>query len=481
MKKKVKSTLFLGDCLEVIKDFDDNSIDTIITDPPYNLHFMGKDWDKSGVSLQAETWKSLLRVAKPGAFLLCFGGTRTYHRIACAIEDGGWQIKDSLMWLYASGFPKALDISKAIDKHLGKERKVVGPPKYKRGRTKQKYSKTRRVSYDYPAQPVTAPATALSQEWDGWATALKPAWEPIIVAMKPTDGTFAENAITHCVAGLNIDGSRVQYQGESDKDSATPQGKCTSKEISAIGAEPDAGRNLERVEFKRAIQSGRWPANVILSHHPDCKCVGLRKVKGTKPHRVFSKVDKYGGWGNITQKHGEIVNKYEDADGYEQIEDWECHPDCPILLLDAQSENISHGNKKGGYSYRGKEYNVDGFVGKCKPQAPSNYGDRGGASRFFYVTKASKKERNEGLPKGIENTHPTVKPLRLMEYLCTLTLSPYGGVVLDPFMGSGSTGVACRNINRPFIGIEMDEESFKISKYRIRRTKKTTDIFEDTK
>ena len=406
--KKAKSNLFHGDCLEVIKDFDDNSIDTIITDPPYNLVFMVKDWDKSGISFQARMWESLLRVAKPGAFLLCFGGTRTYHRIACAIEDGGWQIRDSLMWLYANGFPKSRNFSKSI------------------------------------ADPD------LSKEWEGWGTCLRPSWEPIIVAMKSMNGTFDNNALKHCVAGLNINGSRIRYQSEADKNSATPQGKCTSKEISAIGAEPDAGRDLERVEFDRPSQLGRWPANVILSHHPDCERSGSKKVKGTKPHPVFSKVEKYGGWGNITQKHGEVVNKYEDADGYEQMENWKCHPDCPVMLLDSQSTDVS-------------------------------YNKEGGASRFFYVTKASKKERNEGLPKGVENTHPTVKPLRLMEYLCTLTSSPCGGVVLDPFMGSGSTGVACRNINRPFVGIEMDEESFRISKYRIKyRIKRArTDIFEN--
>jgi site-specific DNA-methyltransferase (adenine-specific) len=197
--------LIHGDCLDVMPVLLENCIDTIITDPPYGLEFMGKDWDHGvpGVPF----WTAALRVAKPGAMLLAFGGTRTYHRLAAAIEDAGWDLRDCFMWLYGSGFPKSHDVSKRMK-------------------------------------------GALAERWAGWNPSLKPAWEPIIVAMKPLDGTFAVNAERHGVAGFNIDECRIEYHSELDKASATPQGKCTSKVSAAIGAEPDAGRNLGRIEFQ---------------------------------------------------------------------------------------------------------------------------------------------------------------------------------------------------------------------------------------
>ena len=167
------------------------------------------------------------------------------------------------------------------------------------------------------------------------------------------------------------------------------------------------------------------------------------------------------------------------------MEHWKCHPECPVRLLDEQSGTVSFGKRSGGYNYSGKQYDVKGFVGKCKPKAPSNYGDLGGASRFFYVSKVSKKERNAGLPQDLLNTHPTVKPIKLMEYLCTLTGTPTKGTVLDPFMGSGSTGIACVRTGRPFIGIELEDESFNVSRFRIKhaynesRKSKSRDLFGD--
>lgn len=353
--------LLLGNCLEVMATLPECSVDTIITDPPYGLEFMGKEWDapwksdrrqvfdgsladdksspfkrqkvRYGVGgsyggrveqmhafqkYMAEIWKAALRVAKPGAMLLSFGGTRTFHRLTCAIEDAGWEIRDCIMWLYGSGFPKSHDISKAIDKKAGAQREVVGKGKGRTGSKAQPNggSTFSDDNYQWPGDyDITAPATNDARLWDGWGTALKPAWEPIIVAMKPTDGTFVNNALKHGVAGFNIDGSRIPSEG------------------------------------------GRFPANVIL--------------------------DEEAG-----------------------------------TLL-------------------------------------------GGKSRFFYCAKASKKDRGEG------NNHPTVKPTALMEYLCRLTSTPTGGVVLDPFMGSGTTGLACKATGREFIGIELNEDYYHIAKTRL--------------
>lgn len=209
--------LYTGDCLDIMPQLDADSIDTIITDPPYGLSFMGKDWDHGvpGVPF----WKAALRVAKPGAIMLAFGGTRTFHRLTCAIEDAGWIIRDCVMWVYGSGFPKSANISKMIDKAAGAERVVVGnklslPGYHLSGHDAGGETFGHGLSSSTPetrakSANITAPATPEAQTWHGYGTALKPAWEPIIVAMKPLDGSFANNALTHGVAGLWVDGGRI--------------------------------------------------------------------------------------------------------------------------------------------------------------------------------------------------------------------------------------------------------------------------------
>lgn len=427
-------TLYQGDCLSVLDGMSENSVDTIITDPPYELNFMSQmqKWDSTGISFQPETWAKVLKICKPCGYLLCFGGTRTFHRIACAIEDAGWEIKDSLMlfWVHGSGMPKGQNIGRKMASQNNEQ----------------------------------------SEQWLGWNTSLKPSWEPILVAMKPPDDnkTYVDNAMQFGVAGFNIDECRIDYRSQADLESATPQGKCTSKNSGAIGAEPDAGRNMSRVEFDRPEMLGRYPSNLLFAHHPDCEQKGTRRVKGTKPHKVFSKVDKYDGWGNITQKHGEVVNKYEDETGHETIEAWNCHPDCPVRMLDEQTGVLKSGDNcyanKTAANYQANSYGKRDRDAN-KPQV--SYGDMGGASRFFYAAKASRSEKNTGLNGKNINKHSTVKPLALMEYLCKLTSTPTKGTVLDCFMGSGTTGVACVNTGRKFIGIEKDADSYQIAKQRI--------------
>ena len=499
-------TIYHGDCVEVMKTMPENSIDTIITDPPYELGFMGKSWDKSGVPFQISTWKEALRVAKPGALLLAFGGTRTHHRLMCALEDAGWEIRDTMMWLYGSGFPKSHDISKAIDKAgiwndefdevrawlrkkvkekklthqeidtalgnvnshlashylgqsqpmlpnwdqwliikelLGVDEDIDRPPKcigYERAILG--YRKVNRgvaFTSDGPDElPITAPATPEAQLWNGYGTALKPAWEPIIVAMKPLDGTFANNALKWGVGGLNIDGGRINYQSEYDKSQATPQGKPTGQVF-------DSMMGRKREEFARPEQKGRWPANVILSHHPECERVGVKKVKGshtgTYKRTQTEEVQNRTSYVSPKRPQGVRVDR-NNPDGTETVEDWKCHPDCPVRLLDEQSGVLSsHG---GGTS-------STGFWQRDNRRQKINRGDSGGASRFFYCAKASPSER------GKNNKHPTVKPLKLIEYLCKLTMTPAGGVVLDCFGGSGTTALACRNTGRKCILIEKDE------------------------
>ena len=378
----------VGDCLEIMPTLDADSVDAIVTDPPYHLTtgkkggsglasenldspygrapigtgFMGKAWDGGDVAFRAETWAAALRVAKPGAHLVAFGGTRTFHRLTCAIEDAGWEIRDCLSWLYGSGFPKS---------HNG--------------------------------------------AWGG--TALKPAWEPIILARKPLVGTVAQNVAAHGTGGLNIDGCRIAgtkpvvraFDSENGNNpilhtrSATGRGETTSE--------------------------GRWPANVCLDE--DAARL-LDEASGERPSTLTGR----------------------DAG------------------TDYASDAIS-----------------DGLFGR-RLQGQL-YGDTGGASRFFYTAKASRAERNagvehlaakplnwssgaqspgtfqaEGTNRTAANHHPTVKPLDLMQWLCRI-VTPKGGLVLDPFCGSGSTGRAAIAEGFRFIGIELSDEYAAIARARI--------------
>jgi site-specific DNA-methyltransferase (adenine-specific) len=412
-----------GNNLDILPTLADNSIDSIVTDPPYELGFMGKKWDSSGIAYSVELWQQCLRVLKPGGHLLSFGGTRTYHRVAVAIEDAGFELRDSIAWLYGSGFPKSLDVSKAIDKAAGAEREVIGNKISPDGIP---YA-SRRVNGSGPSiggnaygefgnggNHITAPSTPEAQQWQGWGTALKPAFEPVIVARKPIEGTVANNVLKWGTGGLNIDGSRIGTETISTHNA--PKG-------SFAGGEPDRGSDTS--SYKE--HTGRWPANIIL--------------------------DPY-----------------------------------TAELLDEQSGDrpSGSGNKNGS--------NRDGIFGKLgKGNGLGIGGDTGGASRFFYVAKASKRDRNEGLEEldaqrhsdreladGVggdnprnrtnqakQNFHPTVKPTSLMEYLIKL-VTPPNGTVLDPFTGSGSTGKAAILQGFEFIGIEMTEEYLPIIEGRLK-------------
>jgi len=257
----MQTNLFNGDCKEVLKSLPDNSIDSIVTDPPYELGFMGKSWDASGIAYDVDMWRESLRVLKPGGHLLSFGGSRTYHRMACAIEDAGFEIRDQIMWVYGSGFPKSLNISKAIDKAAGAERTVIGYSKgvgvssddNKHGGINRGAVGIKQFSVDVP---VTAPATDEAKQWDGWGTALKPAHEPIVMARKPLTGTVANNVLKHGVGGINIDGCRV-----GDEIIKTSGGRSV-----AITGDERVGAALGMYGESTPLNTehqGRFPANFI--------------------------------------------------------------------------------------------------------------------------------------------------------------------------------------------------------------------------
>lgn len=490
-----RQRLMIGDCLERMRQLPATTFTAVVTDPPYGLKFMGREWDHGvpGVPF----WAEALRICKPGAILLAFGGTRTYHRLTCAIEDAGWEIRDCLMWLYGSGFPKNHDISKAIDKAAGAKREVVG--QYGQGfRAVGSGLEGWQCSAHSVDKGITAPATDAAKQWDGWGTALKPAFEPVVLAMKPLDGTFAHNALTHGVAGLNIDGGRVGLKGKK-----RPSGSGDRRHGNIYSQDSWTQEQMANGGNTTPTQ-GRWPANLILSHVPPdengeggCRCVGVRKVgsnghypKARTPNAIYG-----GGKGTDTPKGEERFTA--SPDGTETVKAWECVESCPVRLLDEQSGvSTSQGISKhtGHSTYQWSKSHPKGTI---EPQYGKEigFGDTGGASRFFYHAKASRTEREAGLlghlpclkcggidskehtidgkkGKCVRNGHPTVKPLGLMRYLVKLITQPEGTKVLDPFCGSGSTIIACKELGVEAVGIDNDSESVLVAATRVSHAKK---------
>lgn len=465
-------TLYHGDCIEVLRELPDSSVDSIVTDPPYGLEFMGKDWDapwreadvnadagmsslgytdggerlprpsftgstnpkclvckgtrrgrRDGTAKVAvclcedggrfpnvraiemrafaewcEEWAiECLRVLKPGGHLLAFGGTRTWHRLACAVEDAGFEIRDSIAWLYGSGFPKSLDVSKAITgtqlghggnsgairrATMGEEYTPSGVRGNRDGVTRRSDSDTGMADRDTGMADRDLALTPDAAQWQGWGTALKPAFEPIVVARKPLAGTVAANVLEHGTGALNIDGCRIATDEDRSRPPRTPNA------ILGNGK----GTNLAASESN---PGGRWPANVILDGHT-------------------------------------------------------------AELLDQQSGELTSGLYKPSHADGGKSPGVYGAMSGREREAPT-YGDSGGASRFFptfrYEAKAPTSER----PRVDGIAHPTVKPLDLMRWLVRL-VTPPGGTVLEPFAGSGTTAEACVIEGFKCIAVERDAD-----------------------
>ena len=398
-------TIYHGDLREVLPAVT-LQVDHVVTDPPYGLSFMEAGWDQAVPG--PDYWRAISTICKPGAMLLAFGGTRTFHRLTCAIEDAGWEIRDCLMWLYGQGMPKSLDISKAIDKAAGAERKVVGryqPPGMEKPWNLHNAKDERTVDVFASSRnnlDITAPATDAAKQWQGWGTALKPSWEPIILAMKALDGTFVANAEKHGVGGLNINASRIATSDNLNGGAYAPNGgRSTLAGDGRSGVAAGMFQSGKTVGHDFQQPSGRWPANLLLD---------------------------------------------EEA----------------AAQLDTQTGILTSGLMKAGQQ-RNASRGEGGYHGHMPDEASAvgTYGDSGGASRFFYCSKATKKERGEG------NDHPTVKPLALMKYLLTLLSTPTGGLILDPFAGSGTTAMAACELGRPCVCVELDEHNCEIAARRL--------------
>lgn len=595
--------ILTGDCLAVMPTLEAESVDAIVSDPPYGLAFMGKAWDH-GVP-GPEFWREAFRVAKPGAHLVAFGGTRTYHRLTCAIEDAGWEIRDCLSWLYGSGFPKSLDVSKAMDKRggyphlaaqIGEALKSAresrgltvgecdkrfcggttnwswfeGRPKGQRAPTPETFAA---IAADWPevahlaesvaeaerevvgrgksgigtafgdgewargsAQDfnITAPATALAREWQGWGTALKPAWEPIILARKPLTGTVASNVAQHGTGAINVDGCRIEGAPPS-----VPQPKFNSPTGAVYGFKAGEGRNGEM-----SHASGRWPANVCLDEEAagmlDAQTGELKSGARNSPNNPQSTgiYGTYkGGNGNLFRADSGGASRF-----FFVAKEGQCDNASDAVLTSSHGEQVADSAPSLASPSRspaplpvGRESTADCTA--CTPRqslalsveakdstdtiqtTPTSCESCGSAlrvtadstsqasavrvedasdpvsgTRFLYTAKASRREREaglEGMPTKVQklpgkstgfnpttgevthgytgearNHHPTVKPIALMRWLCRL-VTPKGGLILDPFTGSGTTGCAAVLEGFRFVGIEREPEYAAIAEKRI--------------
>jgi hypothetical protein len=422
-----------GDSRGVLAALADASVDALVTDPPAGISFMGKSWDhdhggrEGWTEIMASIFEECLRVLKPGAHGLVWALPRTSHWTATALEDAGFEIRDRVSHLFGTGFPKSLDVSKAIDRAAGAEREVVGEnPNFRRMQDSA-------PAYNLQRNPdLTAAATPLAQQWEGWGTALKPACEDWWLVRKPLDGTVAANVAAHGTGALNIDGCRVGFASEADERESKEKNRhgdfgSGRGAIWNTAAPRGAGGNY--------APSGRWPANVTL----DEEAAAL-----------------------LDEQSGESAST---------------------------ASTLPRGKRPRGMGETGERN------GDPMPNGPT-YSDTGGASRFFYVAKPDRAERDIGCEElapatggeatarvdgtaglqnpragagrngGARNIHPTVKSVDLMRWLCRL-ITPKGGLVLDPFMGSGSTGVACSREGLRFIGIERERQYFEIAKRRL--------------
>ena len=480
------STIYHGDCLEVMDEMEKCSVDSIVTDPPYHLTsmvkryskkdsapptsksmggafvrvskgFMGKEWDGGDIAFQVETWRKCYELLKPGGHMIAFSGSRTYHRMAVAIEDAGFEIRDQCIWLYGSGFPKSHNIGKEVDKKMGNERVAIG----ERTRNVKPFNDDN----GWNSNNTTGDHiyTKGSSKWEGWGTALKPAHEPMVLARKPlSEKSVADNVMKHGTGAINIDACRVE--GEVKHPNTMPDFRDQGEQSkAAIGVDKLSFGQTSNAKRKKVVRKPRTADGVWTDDNSGMKSEGSE----------FADADPRGRWPSNVMH-----------DGSEQIQE---------IFPETSSTEVSRERTHKGIWTAGELADTEQFM-------PA-YGDQGNASRYFYCAKTSKDERNSGLhgrhqgqyssdgrAKEIENayqrnksvsanTHPTVKPVELMRYLVRL-VTPKGGVILDPFMGSGSTGMGAREEDFSFIGIEKEKEYYEIAKARIKNVKPQLKLFD---
>lgn len=413
--------LYHGSMLDMLEEIEPNSVDAIITDPPYELNFMNRSWDNSGIAFQKETWQKCYEVLKPGGHLLAFGGSRTFHRIAVAIEDAGFEIRDTIMWIYGCGFPKSMNIGLAIDKRNGVDNRT--------GNIRTDGKATLGDIYEWAnGRPDTKEyeERKSQNEWEGWGTTLKPAYEPIIVARKPVENSIIDNVMKYGVGGFNIDECRVE-----------------TDEIRTDGRK-DGVSTITNISFKSKegviYENGRFPANVILTYDEtdyEEVCGGMPYTKGNGSEPNYEKSNSE----NRVYVHGKNKNWHKSGAHFDDEGSAARYFYCAKATKFDRDEGLN-------------EFKTLEISDGCKRSNAEASNKFGGGERFG------------------KNIHPTVKPVSLMRYLVRL-VSPKGATILDCFNGSGSTGKAVMLENKEFkkdykyIGIELTDEYLPISKARI--------------
>lgn len=393
-----------GDCLEILPTLEANSVHAVVTDPPYHLTdrpngkggFMGKSWDGGNIAFQADLWREVVRVLKPGGYLLAFGGSRTYHRLACAVEDAGFILHPMIGWIFGQGFPKATDLSKAFDKALGAEREIVGfDPTCGLG-INRNMNDDNLCKIGQQGAPITAPATVAGRQWSGWyygRQSLKPALEPICMAQKPPDGQMVDNVLKHGCGGVNVDGCRIGTFSDMDPEDFDDSRRKSPKFSGIL----NGGKVGEYRKGINSVPDGRWPANLAHDGSP------------------------------------EVIAEFPQTSSG--------------MMRAEQKRNAS----RGGGGYHGSFPDEATAIG--------TYGDSSSAARFFYCAKSSPADR-------MGTKHPTTKPTALIEWLAKL-VTPPGGIILDPFAGSGTLAVAAIRLGFDAILIERESEYIADIKRRI--------------
>ncbi len=468
---------------EWARDYDGEPFDAILCDPPYELGFMGKSWDSSGIAFDTEMWSDLFRHIKPGGHLLAFSGSRTYHRMACAIEDAGFEIRDMIEWVYGSGFPKSLNIGKAVDKLKGNKRETVG--EYKTLSPGDVW----RINGDFGGESVdqsTRGITKGNSEWEGWGTALKPAHEPCVLARKPLEGTVAQNALKHGTGGLNIDGTRVGTE-------TITQTRTQMKTWRASEGRTDIPDSADNSQTQTL---GRFPANLI--HDGSDEVVGLFPNTKSTP-RTATKGGTGGVGVNTTFQRGSETSNFTDSGSaarffytakltQEELCEYPNYSKKLTHLMQSGTSASAENQATKNSSLSEKSYTKQDSVKNAMTTTEEK-------NAIYYCAKASKSERNAGLegfkevirndgrdvtlasghmPQNRSNTpkanhHPTVKPLSLTKYLATLIKPPTGGRLLVPFSGSGSEMIGALQAGWEYVeGVELTEEYIPIAEARIK-------------
>jgi len=427
--------LILGDCIDKLKELDDNSIDSIVTDPPYGLSFMGKKWDYDVPS--QEIFEECLRVLKPGGHLLSFAGSRTYHRMAVRVEDAGFEIRDQIMWIYGSGFPKSHNIGKSVDKLQGNEREVIGTKIHSQKGVKAAEERTT-IGAGAFGEPREADITKGNSQYEGWGTALKPAHEPIVMARKPlSEKTVVNNVLEWGTGGINIEESRISYKSKDDMEIR----KNTHRETNKLG-----DGNFGGGKYSQPVESGRFPANIILDKEAG-------KILDEQSGISKSTGGRSGNKEGVGQNgiYGQYSGEVKDGNpGLGDVGGASRFFYCPKTSKTDRNEGLE--------DFKGKQ------IGTYNAHS-SDLEIYGGSS-----LGAASMSGNNKMPQPKQNFHPTVKPTDLMLYLIRL-VTPKDGTALDPFMGSGSTGKAAVRGGFDFIGIEREKDYIEIAEARIQYEK----------